>query len=441
MDKGDGKDTMESFLTLNGERTTSKEFNVLVLSNINKYIRYNLIFEGYCDGIKANSKNYYFIDYTDLYIESGKKKFEERIEKLVIRERINYIFFILQTADLTFDIYFIEKLSKLAFIVMHFCDTEYSFEGCDRYYAQVADLVFLPDYLSKYRYELLNINAICNFSLFNKNHYCPLKNIDGSIDVSFVGHIYSNRKEYIEYLIQNQISIELYGKGTSNGIIDFEKMVEVFNNSKINLNFTGTEMRGAPLYLNINSRIKQSKGRPIEIALCGGFVLSEYARGMENMFEIGKEIDVFHTKEELVQKVKYYFENEEERKEIAKRGYKRALRDYDTSVGFAKIFSIIANQSRNKKVIYLDDEFIENYTSCRFLYIVPFILNGKFMNLFEEFLILLKYRKVNFRKAYKYFLLPISSLLNHHPELKYKLKKVLRALSLYRNEREFDITG
>ena len=166
--------------------------------------------------------------------------------------------------------------------------------------------MLLPDYLSKFRYELLNINALCTFSLFDKQYYKKLDAKEKSIDVSFVGDMAKgNRREYIDYLSANSIPIKCYGHNTENGPVDFEKMIDVFNRSKININFTGAvDNSSLILGSGINNRIKQSKGRPVEIALCGGFVLTEYAPGIENMFEIGKEMGVFHSAEELAEKNK-----------------------------------------------------------------------------------------------------------------------------------------
>ena len=43
----------------------------------------------------------------------------------------------------------------------------------------------------------------------------------------------------------------------------------------------------------------------------------------QHYFEIGKEIDIFGSEEELLEKVAYYLEHEEERVEMANRAYKK----------------------------------------------------------------------------------------------------------------------
>lgn len=116
-----------------------KSLNVLVLSH---FYEGNRIFEDYCSGIKAQCGNYTYVDYIERYLTLGKVKFEKEIETLVIDQKIDCLFFIWWSSDLTFDLKFIEKLSSLTTIIINYFDTEYYFEGVDRYYAQLADLIF-----------------------------------------------------------------------------------------------------------------------------------------------------------------------------------------------------------------------------------------------------------------------------------------------------------
>ena len=58
-----------------------------------------------------------------------------------------------------------------------------------------------------------------------------------SIDVSFIGGIgRGNRKEYIDFLIHNEINVELAGYGTKRGVISTQEKNEIVHQSKINLN-------------------------------------------------------------------------------------------------------------------------------------------------------------------------------------------------------------
>src|SRR5262245_30612133 len=142
--------------------------NVLALSSFSSL---NRVFEDYCYGIEANSERYHFIDYIASYLELGAAKLEAQILSIVEAEKIDTVFFVLSSSDMTFSLDFLERLGRRAKIVMNFFDTEYFFDNADRYYAQVADLVVLPDELARYRYEHLGIPAHTSFALFDGRHY------------------------------------------------------------------------------------------------------------------------------------------------------------------------------------------------------------------------------------------------------------------------------
>ncbi len=406
--------------------------NILVFSSYNAEI--NRVFEDYCNGIKANCENYSYIDYTKLYLEKGKRGFERHIENYVSEHKIDAIFFIWWSCDLTFDIYFLERLSKKTALVMNFFDTEYYFEAVDRYYAQIADLVILPDSLARYRYEHLNINAHTSFALYDGGYYTNNNLENKDIDVSFIGNLKNaDRAEYVNYLKENGINIQTYGTGSDNGFASFEEMVSIFNRSKINLNFTTlatSENYIVPLP-TINQRIRQSKGRPLEIALCGGFILSQYAAGIEEMFKIGEEFDVFHSKEEMLEKIRFYLANDEKRMAMEAKSYQRALKQYEVKAGFKIIFDKLKTlPAKQNFPLYIDDIFMRSYVSSRFFYIARHIITGRFSLMLEEFGVIIKYRKISLSMAYFFAVKGVVFALLEKPELYVKLKRVKNIIGM-----------
>lgn len=355
------------------------------------------VFNACCAGIKQHSDNFYYIDILNTYKSLGKKETEKFITNFIVDNNINYLFIPFDTRDYTLDVHFIHTLSESVFIVMSFTDSAYEFEIRDRYYAQAADVVLAVDgYALKYKFEELGIKTLCTYTWYNREHYKKKADVVKDIDISFIGiHAGESRKKYIDFLEKEGISVTTYGQGTKNGSIDFNKMIDVFNRSKINLNFSGTIYGRHPYKINYN--IRQCKGRPSEVALCGGFVLSEYAYGIEDMYDVGKEIEIFSNENELLQKVKYYLQNEMGREKIAENAYTRAVKDYDAVNVFGRVIELCKKEIENKrkKTLYLDTEFIKNHAAYRVYYICYFISKNEFKKAMEEFRIILKTKKIS----------------------------------------------
>lgn len=397
----------------------------LVLSHFNRGV--NRVFEDYCQGIRANVDFYHYLDYIDEYREKGKRGFERHIKELVVDHSITHVFLIWWSCDLTFDVRFLARLAKYARLVMNFFDTEYFFENVDRYYAQVADMVILPDELSRYRFEHLGIPCHTSFALFDRNAYENESEVSFEIDVSFVGNLnQANRAEFVQYLKDQGLRVKTYGIASDNGFVSFKEMVQIFNKSRINLNFTGvSSFKNYAIELpSINQRIRQSKGRPIEIALCGGFILSQDAPGIEKMFVPGDEFDLFCSKEELLAKVKYYLKHEALRVEMASRAHQRALEKYDAEAGFRIALERLDNIPRPQPAtIYLDSAFQRNYAAFRFFYIALFLLKGRLLKCFGELMTIACERRLDPAASYYFGLRGALHFLRENPELERFLKK------------------
>lgn len=90
----------------------------------------------------------------------------------------------------------------------------------------------------------------------------------------------------------------------------------VFAGSKINLNIALKGIEGG------------TPQRIMDIMGAGGFVLTSYCEETAELFEDDKEIAMFRTPEELVEKADYYLTHDKERKRIAERGYEKVMKRY-----------------------------------------------------------------------------------------------------------------
>ncbi|MCR5216666.1 MAG: glycosyltransferase [Lachnospiraceae bacterium] len=97
---------------------------------------------------------------------------------------------------------------------------------------------------------------------------------------------------------------------TIHGPVDYyQEMPQIFRTSKVNLNLTARSITsGIPL-------------RVLDILGAGGFCVSNYQEEILEYFEDGKDLVLFSSKEELLEKVDYYLNHDEKRRQIAQNGH------------------------------------------------------------------------------------------------------------------------
>ncbi|SFL40211.1 spore maturation protein CgeB [Lachnospiraceae bacterium KH1T2] len=109
----------------------------------------------------------------------------------------------------------------------------------------------------------------------------------------------------------------------------YEEVPKVYYLSKINLSIClHSIISGVPL-------------RTFDIMGTGGFVLSNYQQELEELFDIGKEIVVFHNFEEMQDLAGYYLKHDEERIRIGINGYKKVAGNYTYPIAVSKMLKVI----------------------------------------------------------------------------------------------------
>lgn len=151
-------------------------------------------------------------------------------------------------------------------------------------------------------------------------------------DVVFVGH-YENdgRLELMAELVRRGVKLKLFGPG-----YDWDPVLqhssELKHLSPIRLVWDldyNKALCGAKMALCFLSKLNSDTytRRCFEIPATGTLLLSEYSDDLAGMFKEGIEADFFRTREELVEKVRYYLQNEDARTKVARAGYERVIKD------------------------------------------------------------------------------------------------------------------
>jgi len=162
-----------------------------------------------------------------------------------------------------------------------------------------------PDFLlNSTRHYLPYFRDYCGKVLWFPNCYDdtlinPIIDIKKTIDVGFCGNI-NNRGEWITYLDKFSIKKDIFVIG--------EDIVKSINSYKIHFN------------RNISNDINY---RTVETTGCRTLLFTNHTDGLEELFDINKEIVVYDTKDDLIDKMTYYLNNEKDRILIEQRGYEK----------------------------------------------------------------------------------------------------------------------
>ena len=115
------------------------------------------------------------------------------------------------------------------------------------------------------------------------------------------------------------------------GVSTLTEMPKVFHASRINLNIT---MR--PIESGLSLRVWDVLG-------CGGFLMTNYQAELPEYFEIGKDQEAYESLSELSEKIRYYLSHEEDRLEIAIRGYEKAAKYHSYETRLAQMIKILTD--------------------------------------------------------------------------------------------------
>ena len=113
------------------------------------------------------------------------------------------------------------------------------------------------------------------------------------------------------------------------GTVDYHKQMPlVFAHSKINLNLSLRSIHsGIPL-------------RVLDIMACGGFVMTNRQPEITEYFEDGREVVIFGSVEECLDKIGYYLEHDEERRMIAVAGQQKVQELFPYDKGLERLFGV-----------------------------------------------------------------------------------------------------
>ena len=180
-----------------------------------------------------------------------------------------------------------------------------------------------------------HVKLLRSYYIPERNYPVQLKEGDSRFvcDVVFAGH-YENdlRVGCLEAAMQNGFKLNLFGGGWAGAephLSPASPLRRLYPIAPVVDEEYRKALSGARIALCFLSKLNRDTytRRNFEIPAMGSFMLSEYSADLATLFEEGREAEFFRSKEELIDKVKYYLAHDTERESIARRGRERLLRD------------------------------------------------------------------------------------------------------------------
>jgi len=166
----------------------------------------------------------------------------------------------------------------------------------------------------------------------------PLPSNQCIYDVSFVGHMYGDRRAWIEGLRDRGVKVSTFGQGSDGGVVAANDIPGIYRKSLVSLNFSdsGLHLIGAQL-----KRSRQIKARVFEVPGAGGALLTQTAVGLSDYFRVGQEIDTFDRLDDLAAKAKFYLANPVVRDRLAWAGHKRVIAEHTYDRRFRSLLDYV----------------------------------------------------------------------------------------------------
>ena len=264
----------------------------------------------------------------------------------------------------------IQKIRNLGIITINFyCNSIHQFDNVSAI-APLYDYSMFPEKEAYDKYKKARANPVHIQMAANPDFYKPY-NLKQKFDAVFIGQSYLNRKDFIEYLYLNGINVHVFGPNWNKRVFAPENilknndpvtkikrkfglykskipeknigkslsdndLIKMYSRSRISLNFS--EQLITDNDQNKGTIKRYLKLRDFEAPMCRAFYMTGLQEELKEYYEIDKEIICYDTKEELLDKIKYYLAHQDEAEKIKIAGYNRALKDHTWDNRFRELF-------------------------------------------------------------------------------------------------------
>jgi spore maturation protein CgeB len=252
----------------------------------------------------------------------------------------------------------IRKIGSMGIMTANwFCNAAHQFNLVSEI-APAYNFCLVPERFRLTDYRRIGANPIYCQEAANPDAYRPCGEPE-QYDVGFVGQAYGERPGLIEWLLNHKTDVRVWGAGWEHfrkrrpsllparwkqtspriparligGVLSDPDVVRTFNRTRVNLGFAACWTDSTT-----TERIAQIRLRDFEVPMSGSFYLTEYQDELGDFFEIDSEVVCYRSREELLEKVRFYLRRPDLRAKIRQAGRQRCLRDHTWEKRFEAAF-------------------------------------------------------------------------------------------------------
>jgi glycosyltransferase involved in cell wall biosynthesis len=171
--------------------------------------------------------------------------------------------------------------------------------------------------------------------------------------VAFAGNLgslpqYLARRQMLDKVINAGFQLKWWGPKPSRKLRDlpflFSRVCRSYGGEFVYHETFSKVARACKIFLSLDSYPDMRLSMSVRIYTavgCGAFYLCRRVIGIEEVVIPGMEIEVFDDHDEMLSKIRYYLEHEEDRRRIAKSGRLRVLAEYTYEHRFASMFETL----------------------------------------------------------------------------------------------------
>lgn len=256
--------------------------------------------------------------------------------------------------------------------------------------ASAYDYCMVPEQATLDKFRAVGANPIHIQMAANPDIYKSY-DLPREFDVIFVGQRYADRPSIIDCLLRQGIDVRVWGPGWLSTSITMKRevsasssvfslpgkafrsgrqlpqkvirqlalspmerrlrriagpalsdaeMIEMYSRSHLTLGFSVVNEEVDRGRANSHLRL-----RDFEAPMCGALYVTGYTDELANYFELDKEVLVYRSKEELVEKAKYYLAHPAEAERTRQAARRRALDEHTWKHRFVQLFKIVFGSS------------------------------------------------------------------------------------------------